>query len=409
MFDQITTFWRGQAIPQYERAGNQHGCRDKAACDPSRYGHYDNMGPFARLRNKMKYLLFALTFTLLSAVPATATGIIPLSGTQQFDKDISPPAFLNGGIVNIYLATTTSPAPIFSDFALTTPLANPLTLNAAGRFPAIYVADGLYRIRVLNSASVLQFDDDNVAAVTAAISNTPVVVVASQLWNTGDVKVRYDDQPADGFVRANGRTIGSATSGGSERANADCEALFKFLWGFANITLPAGKGASAAADWSANKQLTLPDMAGRLIGARDDLGAGVKSRITALNVTGPTLAGAVGGFEFRFLTQAYLPAINFTVSGITLADAGHNHTTRVHNASNSSAAPNGLFPGAVAGGTPNIYNATSDGSSSFGSTFIVNNTSGVSVATQGVAASGGSSSAMPVLNPVMLFTTYLKL
>lgn len=333
----------------------------------------------------------ALVFALFFAFPAAATGIIPLAGTQQFDKDTSPPAFLNGGVVNVYLATTTTPASIFSDFALTVPMANPFTLNTAGRFPAVYVADGAYRVRVSNSASVLQFDDDNVAAVTAAVSNTPVVVVASQLWNTGDVKTRYDDQPADGFVRANGRTIGSATSGASERANADCEALFKFLWGFANISVTAGKGASAAADWSANKTLILPDMAGRLIGARDDLGAGAKSRITGTTVTGPTLAGAVGGTETKAILQTHLPSLNFTVSGITLSDPGHTHTTVAYNAS----AANTLTAGGN-GATSSVITSSS-------------NTTGIAVSAQGAAASGGSGTALPTISPVMLFTVYLKL
>lgn len=320
------------------------------------------------------------------------TGILPLAGTMQFDKDSSPPAFLNGGIVDIWLPTTTTPASIFSDFALGTPMANPFTLNAAGRFPPVYVADGAYRIRVRNSALVLQFDDDEVAAVTAAVSTSPIVVTPDQLWSTGHVLVRFDDQVFPGFVRANGRTVGSATSGASERANSDCEPLFLFLWPFANITVPAGKGASAAADWAANKPLTLPDMAGRLIGARDDLGNGAQSRITAATVASPTLAGSVGGTQNKAILQTHLPAVNFTVSGITLNDPGHTHTTP---ASNSG----------VAGATNNVLLANGN----TGNIATSNNTSLVTVATQGVAASGGGGTALPTISPVMLFTVYIKL
>ena len=53
-----------------------------------------------------------------------------------------------------------------------------------------------------------------------------------------------------GWVRANGRTIGSVTSGGTERANADSEALFLYLWAAdASLSVSGGRGANAADDW----------------------------------------------------------------------------------------------------------------------------------------------------------------
>ena len=65
-----------------------------------------------------------------------------------------------------------------------------------------------------------------------------------------------------GWVRCNGRTIGSASSGATERANADAEDLFLFLWtnfADAQCAVSSGRGASAAADWAANKTIALPD------------------------------------------------------------------------------------------------------------------------------------------------------
>src|SRR5580765_6721122 len=194
------------------------------------------------------------------------TGIVPLSGTQQFDVVSSPPAFLSAGKLFVYNFGTTTPAAVYQDFALTTPHASPIILDSAGRIPAIYAADGKYRLRLLNSASVLQFDDDNFAVVTAAVSSTPLVITSDQLCSTGHILVRFDDQPYSGYVRCNGRTIGSATSGATERANTDAQPLFLLLWPFTNISVVTGKGGSAAADWAANKQLILPDCAGRLIG-----------------------------------------------------------------------------------------------------------------------------------------------
>lgn len=319
------------------------------------------------------------------------TGILPLVGVQLFDKDASPVAFLSGGLVDIYLPTTTTPAAIFSDFGLTTPLANPFTLNTAGRFPAVYVADGAYRIRVKNSASVLQFDDDEVAAVTAAISSTPIVVTAEQLWATGHLLVRYDDQPYAGFVRANGRTVGSATSGATERANVDCQPLFNLLWTFANITLTGGaKGASAAADWAANRQLVLPDMAGRLIGARDDLGDGAKSRITAATVTGPTVVGAVGGAQTVTLDATMIPSHTHTFAGSALAGHTHTYTDPTSGAGQNAAGAIGTSQNSP------TANAGTTGSTSAGTPAGTNSNTG----------GGLAHSNMP---PVMLFTIYFKL
>ena len=65
-------------------------------------------------------------------------------------------------------------------------------------------------------------------------------------------------------------TIGSASSGGTTRANADTQPLFELLWnGAGNALLPiqdaAGgattRGLSAAADFAANKRMPLPTLA----------------------------------------------------------------------------------------------------------------------------------------------------
>lgn len=341
---------------------------------------------------RLAALLGAL-LTLAFALPAHATSSLPLSGSQQFDVATSPPAFLNGGKLYIYQTGTTTPLTVYTNAGLTTPHPSPIILNSAGRIPAVYAADGTSaRVRILNSSDVLQYDEDNIPFTVAPGGGpTPIAVTTQQLWQTGDIKVRYDDQPFDGFIRCNGRTIGSATSGATERANADTETLFKFLWPFANVGVVTGKGATAAADWSANKQLTLPDCAGRLIGARDDLGNGSASRITAATVTGPTAVGAAGGVEKGTISQAQLPNVNFTVSGITLNDPGHTH---------NYAQPS------LAGAAPVFQSGTGEGVTT---TATSSSTTGVTVATQGNAASGGSGTAFNTMPPVMLFTVYIKL
>ncbi len=122
-----------------------------------------------------------------------------------------------------------------------------------------------------------------------------------------------------GYVMASGRTIGSAASGATERANADTEALYTLLWesmADAQAPVASGRGASAAADFAANKALQLPDCRGRARIGKDNMGGSAASRITsaASGVAGDTL-GASGGSQTHTLTVAELAAHNHTIDG----------------------------------------------------------------------------------------------
>jgi len=94
---------------------------------------------------------------------------------------------------------------------------------------------------------------------------------------TGDFKQRAAASFPAGWVRANAGTIGN-TGSGATRANADTQALFYLWWAdFTDAQVPiqtsAGaastRGASAAADFTANKRMTVPVVAdvSPLIGA----------------------------------------------------------------------------------------------------------------------------------------------
>jgi len=122
--------------------------------------------------------------------------------------------------------------------------------------------------------------------------------------------------PPTGWVRANFKTLGNASSNATERANADCQPLFIRLWTlFDNTILPirdsAGtlttRGASAAADFAANKQLPTPDLRGRTVFGLDDMGNSPASRLGTI-ITNPTTNGASGGTETHTLTEAQLPS-----------------------------------------------------------------------------------------------------
>jgi len=133
-----------------------------------------------------------------------------------------------------------------------------------------------------------------------------------------------------GWLFCDGDTIGNATSGGTARANADTVTLFTLLWNsFANTELPiqdssgvaSTRGASAAADYAANKRMPLPDLRGRVTAGWDNKNN--VSRLEAL-VTDGTL-GDVGGAETVTLAEANLPAHTHSFSATTSSNGSHTH------------------------------------------------------------------------------------
>lgn len=81
----------------------------------------------------------------------------------------------------------------------------------------------------------------------------------------GEIKMGARLTAPSGYLLIDGKTIGSAASGATARANADTQALYEFLWAFDPSAVPiftsAGvastRGASAAADFAANKRIAL--------------------------------------------------------------------------------------------------------------------------------------------------------
>lgn len=113
-------------------------------------------------------------------------------------------------------------------------------------------------------------------------------VIAASGVPTGAVMPFRGLAAPTGWVKENGGTIGSASSGATTRANADTAALFAYLWNnIDNATLPiqtsAGtattRGASAAADFAANKRMPLFDSRSRFLRGADD-GLGFDASLT---------------------------------------------------------------------------------------------------------------------------------
>jgi hypothetical protein len=124
----------------------------------------------------------------------------------------------------------------------------------------------------------------------------------------------------------NGLTIGSSLSGATGRANADTQALFVYLWTVcpdARCPVLGGRGANGLADFNANKQLTLPDMRGRIVAGLDDMGSSAGGFFSGVPFSGTdtaTTPGGLGGENIHTLTLAEAPQGQFT-----LTDPGHHH------------------------------------------------------------------------------------
>lgn len=156
---------------------------------------------------------------------------------------------------------------------------------------------------------------------------------------TGDIMMwPLNTIRSGGWAWLNGTTIGSASSGSTGRANADTSNLFAALWtDWPNAVLPiqnsdgssGTRGISAAADFTANKRLPVPDLRGRAFFGLDNMGgASTAGRITTggSGISGTTL-GSSGGSETVSLSGNQNGT--HTHSGTTDSAGSHTHFTTV--------------------------------------------------------------------------------
>jgi microcystin-dependent protein len=204
-----------------------------------------------------------------------------------------------------------------------------------------------------------------------------------------------------GWVRANGRTIGNASSSATERANADTEDLFTVLWDSYSDSVCAvssGRGASAAADYAANKTIALPDLRGRSFFGLDDMGNSAASRLGTV-ITSATTNGASGGTETVALATGELPSHTHGPGTLATSSAGaHTHDITGGTSANTETAGAGPRVSNITAGQPVIGVA---GAASAGA-----HTHSV---TSGVTAATGSGTAHSNMPPAWLATFIIKL
>jgi hypothetical protein len=317
-----------------------------------------------------------------------AGSLFGLGLSQQTDTQGDPVA---GALLYIYEANTSTPATTYADFSLSSAQTWPLEADSAGRIPAFWVDDGSYRARLTTAAGVEIFDEQSITSIGASSGGASEGSVAgdtSTIFQTGDILWLPISGTRSGWVRSNGRTIGNGSSGATERANGDAQALFEYLWNnFSNslCAVSSGRGASATADFNAAKTIATLDMRSKGIFGLDTMGN------TAASVTGgsSTAADAIGASTYT-IAQANLPAVSLSATGLS-ASLGVRHTT------DSMDEPSGTGTGYVRS------------ISSAGATTGANSAIGTTGSITGTVPLGGSGTDVDILPPLRAGTFFIKL
>jgi len=226
-------------------------------------------------------------------------------------------------------------------------------------------------------------DNDTSIATTAFVQAAIAAAVAAvPSFTTGDAKLTLKTVADPTWILMNDGTIGSATSGATTRANADTQPLYTLIWNtvsntFAPVT--GGRGASAAADFTANKPIALTRQLGRAICiANAGGGAGLTAR-------------TLGGF---------LGAETHTQTLAEIFSHGHTYTdpTHAHSATNASYFMVGNGGSFVFAGGADI------------AMMVTNNIGGMTASGTGISIQGaGSSSPMDIMNPSSYWNIMIKL
>lgn len=152
------------------------------------------------------------------------------------------------------------------------------------------------------------------------ISSSQQAQSAAGAATTGDMKFRPTSETITGWVIANATTIGGPASNATQRANLDCANLFTWHWNnfsntqcpvFTSAGAPTTRGANAAADFAANKQIQVYDKRGKGLMCVDTMGGVATTRLAGVPVTSGSLTapGSVIGENLHTLIASQIPPI----------------------------------------------------------------------------------------------------
>jgi microcystin-dependent protein len=277
--------------------------------------------------------------------------LTPWIRPQFFDNNGDP---LAGGKLYTYAAGSSTPLATYTTAAGSVENANPVILDANGR-AAVYLSGSSYKFVLKDSNDVVIWTEDNVSLPTVTNGFT-----------TGDVKLTLKTAADEGWVLMDDKSIGNSASGASGRANDDTEDLFTLLWNNtvdANCAVSTGRGASAAADFAANKTIALPKTLGRALAV---YGSG--STLTARALA------AIVGAETHTLSSAEMPSHTHIQDAHTHLQNAHAHNQQAY-ASSSGGVDSGAAYSNIASGL-GIVNPTQSTTASNQNTTATNQNTG---------------------------------
>jgi hypothetical protein len=351
--------------------------------------------------------------------------LAPFSLTPVLDTNGN---VIRTAVLQVFQAGTTTPVVLYkqADYANGTEHPNPIPVNGAGLLPVMFGA-GAFKFRALTAlvGGSIVWEADGVTLTDPPAAGGTGPAEDTTVAKTGDIKQRYDTGSHPGWVRLNGRTIGNASSGATERASADTQALFLHLWTVDDsLVVVGGRGSgSAQQDFDAGKALTLPNAAGRLLAGLDGMGAPASGSYGALtwNAGGSaTRLGSATGVWNATLGIANLPAHDHALSVDVIPDGAINYNGTV--GAKSVAHTHGVGVSGfniTIGGPTSIFTVSNDPNPTVtfqtqSAAILHDHTFNVSVPAHDHAVTAtlgmtGSGTPLSIANPLMLVTTYCKL
>ena len=208
--------------------------------------------------------------------------------------------------------------PIFYDFAFA---------SAIGGYP-----NGTILQSAVTPGTLWLSTADNNTSNPDAINGDEIVGGSNWVQAPGQMPIgtpiqSFASVAPSGYVPANSVTIGNAASNASGRANADTQFLFNFLWVncpnlaiFTSTGASTTRGATASADFAANKALATPEMQGAGLIGIDSGGTAFLSNVPVTQ-GGRNTPASILGENLHALVTAENASHNHT-----LTDPGHTHT-----------------------------------------------------------------------------------
>ncbi|SHN69132.1 hypothetical protein [Bradyrhizobium erythrophlei] len=217
------------------------------------------------------------------------------------------------------------------------------TLNiGAGSFPITNPDGSALGAGAIIAGGFFEVVDDGVENYQL-ISSSQQAQSTAGAATTGDIKFRPTSESIAGWIVANATTIGNTGSNATQLAGPTAANLFAWHWNnfsntqapvFTSAGVPTTRGANAAADFAALKQIEVLDLRGTAMYGMDTMGAGATTLLSGVPVVSgaANLAGSILGENLHALIKAELAAHNHGgATGGMSANDPHSHTVNAYN------------------------------------------------------------------------------